>query len=91
MSEALSPALPNSRTIKAQVKRILRPLVMRIRWVAARLDIGGAADAETARRGVASLRAALATLEVTVAEQAQTIDSLRAELAELQEQLDSRS
>ena len=72
MSAAFASTIPNSRTIKALVKRLLRPLVLRIRWMAARLDIGGAADAERARRGVLSLTAALATLEVTLAEQAET-------------------
>lgn len=77
-----------SQRWKALARRVLRPVVVRIRWVASRLDLGGAAQAETASRGVASLRAALATLEVTVAEQAEAIDELRAEVAELRSALD---
>src|SRR5690606_26467959 len=71
---AVDPAPTGARRVKALVRRVLRPVVVRIRWVAARLDLGGAAQAETASRGVASLRAAIATLEVTVAEQAESID-----------------
>ncbi len=86
---AVDPAPTGARRVKALVRRVLRPVVVRIRWVAARLDLGGAAQAETASRGVASLRAAIATLEVTVAEQAESIDELRAEVAELRARLDS--
>ncbi|MFP4513538.1 MAG: hypothetical protein ACLFRV_11390, partial [Acidimicrobiales bacterium] len=68
------------RKLAAVVRSILRPLVVRIRWVAGRLDLGGVAEADAATRAVGSLRASLATLEVTVAEQAEEIAELRAEV-----------
>lgn len=64
---------------------------MRIRWVAGRLDLGGVAEADAATRAVGSLRASLATLEVTVAEQADELVELRAEVERLRAQLDDRS
>ena len=79
------------RKLAAVARRVFRPLVVRIRWVAGRLDLGGVAEADAATRAVGSLRASLATLEVTVAEQADELVELRAEVERLRAQLDDRS
>ena len=84
MSELLAQV---RRWLGATLKSVLRPLVRRVRVLAARLDLGGAAEAGYAARTASGLRAALAAAEVTVAEQADALDHLRVEVAELRREL----